>query len=130
MARNAAGVESIWQSQCFTVSSIFTLLDGSALSWKYYQSECGPGYWKAVDVLESIWSEKVEYNANVDCNPSEFLTDIGNGKLAAGTIVTPTAAASDHAGSTDGSGVVGRLRRQCCWRESSLEQPRNPRYLG
>lgn len=101
---NSNGQESFFSSQCFNVPSLFTLLDNAHLSWKYYQSGCGAGYWKAVDALRPIWSNKSEFDADVDCTPGDFLTDVGNGKLAAVTFVTPTASASDHAGQTDGSG--------------------------
>jgi phospholipase C len=89
---------------CRHATSILGLLDAAGLSWRYYQSGVGGSLWHGPDSLYPIWSNQSEFNANVVANPAQFLTDVGNGSLAAVTYITPTAAASDHAQSTDGTG--------------------------
>src|SRR5580704_12958092 len=97
------GKETQAAPTCFDRLSIFDLLDTAGLSWKYYQAFSGPGIWNAVDSIKQIW-QKPEFKTNVVWPPSQILTDIANGNLAAVSFVTPTALASDHAGQTDGSG--------------------------
>lgn len=89
---------------CFFRKSLINSFIGSKVTWRYYQAAPGAGLWNAIDDLHYIWNNKTLYNANVVSPPSQFLTDVQNGKLAQVTWVTPTAAASDHASVTDGSG--------------------------
>jgi phospholipase C len=60
------------------------------------------GAWHAPDAIRAI-----RYGTSYDdvvAPPSQVLIDIANGNLANVVWVTPTAAASDHAGITNGSG--------------------------
>ena len=89
---------------CFDRRSIFTLLDGSRISWRFYQANPGARLWNAVDALKPIWLNRTEYSSNVIVPSSKVLADIRNRKLAQVVMVTPTAKSSDHSGVTDGSG--------------------------
>ena len=89
---------------CFKRQSIMNELDDAGVTWKYYQNSSGAGIWNAVDAIYSIWSNPAEMAANVISPSSQVLTDIGNGQLADVTWVTPSSNASDHPGTTDGSG--------------------------
>lgn len=105
MSINADGTETTPVDGCRHTSSILGRADTASLSWRYYQdgTASSHGLWKAPNHNFKLSSNQADL-ANVISPPSQFLTDIGNGQLAAITYITPTAAASDHAGSTDGSG--------------------------
>ena len=111
---------------CFQRSSLMNELDAAGLSWRYYQAKPGPGLWNAVDAIQSIWSNKTEYNANVISPSAQVLTDIANGQLADVTWITPTARASDHSGVTDGSGpswvasIVNAIGQSPYWSNTAI----------
>jgi phospholipase C len=96
------GVEGDTTFPCFDHPTLFDLLDARGLSWNYYQPHVYAGLWDAPDAIRHI-RYGPDY-ANVISPPKRFLTDIDNKGLAAVTWIMPTAAASDHAGITDGSG--------------------------
>lgn len=111
---------------CFDRRSIFTLLDDAGISWEYYQAFTGAHTFNAVDALKPIWNKKREYRANVIVPPSEVLKHINNRHLASVVYVTPTAAASDHPGRTDGSGpswvasVVNAIGESPYWHNTAI----------
>jgi phospholipase C len=111
---------------CFHRTALMNELDTAGLPWKYYQAKAGPGLWNAVDAIYSIWSNPGEMAANVITPSAQFLTDVGNGNLAAVTWVTPTARASDHSGVTDGSGpawvasVVNAIGQSPYWSSTAI----------
>ncbi len=111
---------------CFDRRSIFTLLDSAGISWHYYQAHTGAHLWNAVDALEPIWSDTLEYEANVIVPPPQVLNDTKNGKLSSVVFVTPSAAQSDHADVTDGSGpswvasVVNAVGESQYWKSSAI----------
>lgn len=126
-----AGVEGNPVPPCFNRSSIFTLLDAAGLTWKYYQDGTGANLWHAPDALKPLCPNKPcvsnpEFAANVITNPSQFLTDIGGGSLAAVTYITPTAAESDHAASNNGTGpawvtsVVNAIGNSSYWGSTAI----------
>ncbi len=107
---------------CWDPTTLGDELDGAGLTWAYYASaikgkgsfNCGTsairpdnskgrtGIWSAYQAIKHVcygpdW-------ANVISPPSQFLTDIGNGKLRTVTWITPTFANSDHGGSGSSSG--------------------------
>ena len=98
---------------CGTRVSIFAEAIAAGLSWTYYEANAGSGFWKGADSIEQLWC----YPAAPPCNtgsqyfrahtvhPStQILKDIAGGNLANLSWVTPSQAASDHAGKNDGSG--------------------------
>jgi phospholipase C len=115
---------------CFDHSSMAELLDTAQLSWKYYviaettnpypkdpskkgynpagymfaapnsiYGICLPDY--AADPPECT---SPEFTTNIDLNPHDILTDIGNCNLASESWVTPTANEADHVGSPKDTG--------------------------
>ena len=72
---NAKGGERKKVYPCFDRRSIFTLLDSAGISWHYYQAHTGAHLWNAVDALEPIWSDTLEYEANVIVPPPQVLND-------------------------------------------------------
>jgi phospholipase C len=123
---NAAGKEGHKVFPCFERISIFTLLDGAQISWKYYQANSGARLWNAVDALKPIWQNRTEYAANVIVPSSQVLTDIGDGNLAQVVFVTPTAAESDHSGVNNGTGpdwvasVVNAIGKSPYWNTTAI----------
>lgn len=123
---NLQGYETRRVFPCFDRRSIFTLLDGAGISWKYYQAHTGAFIINAVDALKPIWKNQQEYQANVIVPPAQVLKDIKNQKLASVVFVTPTTKASDHPGDNNGSGpswvasVVNGIGESSYWNESAV----------
>jgi phospholipase C len=87
---------------CFDHPTLADLLDQHGVSWKYYEAFTGPGLWNGFDAISHI--RQGSDWANVVSPNTKIFTDITNGQLPAVSWVIPTAAASDHAKSTDGTG--------------------------
>ena len=123
---NLKGYETRRVFPCFDRRSIFTLLDGAGISWKYYQAHTGAFIINAVDALKPIWKNQQEYQANVIVPPSQVLTDIKNQNLPSVVFVTPTTKASDHPGDNNGSGpswvasVVNGIGQSPYWNQSAV----------
>lgn len=123
---NMAGAEGRRVFPCFERISIFTLLDGAQISWKYYQAYSGARLWNAVDALKPIWQNRNEYAENVVVPSSQVLTDVANGNLADVVFVTPTAAESDHSGVNKGTGpdwvasVVNAIGASSYWKSTAI----------
>lgn len=109
---------------CFIRKSIMDLMNEHEVTWHYYQARGGPGLWHAVDAIRQIWDGR-SYE-NVRWPPSRVLTDIKDQRLPDVTFVTPTAAASDHAGSTNGTGpswvasVVNAIGESNYWKTTTI----------
>jgi len=120
-----AGQESEQIYPCFDRTTLTDLLDARFLTWRYYLAGVKPGLWNAFDAISHIRNSP-EYYTNVVSPPSRVLTDIAGGKLASLVWVTPTARASDHAGTTDGSGpswvasVVNAIGQSPYWDSTTI----------
>jgi phospholipase C len=110
---------------CFDRPTLMDLLKQKALSWRYYVGHRGPGLWNAPDAIEHIRDSNT-YAEHVVAPPSTVLSDIANGRLADVVWVTPTGAASDHAGVTNGTGpswvasVVNAIGHSAYWDETAI----------
>jgi len=119
------GQETQFGYPCFERKSLITLLVAKSLTWHYYQAGNGAGLWHGPDALLPIFN-RPDFSANVVSPPSRVLTDVKFGRLASVVWVTPTAAASDHAGSTDGTGpswvasVVNTIGRSQYWNDTAI----------
>jgi phospholipase C len=96
-----SGAEGARQQPCFDHPTLFDLLDAKSVSYTYYTSVRG-GLWNAPDAVRRIrlgsdWTHVVMPNTAI-------LDDVSRGTLPNVSWVIPTAAASDHAAATDGSG--------------------------
>jgi phospholipase C len=98
-----AGEENRSVYPCFERQALIDLVEASGLTWHYYQQHLGPGIWNGPDAIRHI-RKSPEFATDVVAPPSQVLTDIAEGNLADVAWVTPSAAASDHSGLTDGSG--------------------------
>jgi len=118
------GNENQWWYPCFNRLTLIDLLLRKGLSWHYYVDVVGPGLWNAPDAILQI-RDSGQYS-NVVAPPSTVLTDISHGRLANVVWVTPTAAASDHAGVTNGSGpswvasVVNAIGESAYWNDTAI----------
>jgi phospholipase C len=100
---NPDGQEDMKVYPCFNRNSLIQLIDTRSLTWSYYQSGTGAGLWHGPDAISPVRYSR-EFSTDVISPPARVLTDISKGDLANVVWVTPTAAASDHAGVTNGSG--------------------------
>jgi phospholipase C len=93
------------EAPCFTSDTIGGELDKKHLSWHFYGSALPDQgyYWIGYQAIKSIFNGP-DWTSDVTQNPSQFLTDLGNGTLANVTWITPTWANSDHATSLSNSG--------------------------
>ncbi|MFY9719525.1 MAG: alkaline phosphatase family protein [Candidatus Cybelea sp.] len=120
------GRENASTYPCFTVTSLPTELDAANISWRYYQAKPGAALWNAVDAIEPIWSDKTEYDARVIAPSAQILSDIAGDQLPSVAWVTPTALASDHASTTDGSGpswvasIVNAIGKSRYWNDTAI----------
>jgi len=120
----ASGDESQSTPPCLDHPVLFDLLDQHNVSWRYYQPNVGAGLWYAPDAISHI-RYGTDY-ANVVTPSTAIFTDIAQGRLAQVSWVIPTAAASDHARSTDGSGpawvasVVNAIGASKYWSNTAI----------
>lgn len=104
---------------CFEHLTLPDRLDAAHVRWAYYQPSLSYGLWMAPDAIKHI-RYGADY-ANVKAPNRKILDDVAAGKLPAVSWVIPTAAESDHAGDTDGSGpkwvaqVVNTIGRSKYW---------------
>jgi phospholipase C len=110
---------------CFDRNSLIQLLEAKSLTWHYYQSRPGPGLWHGPDAIEPVRNSP-EFSVDVVSPPATVLKDIADHTLASVVWVTPTKAASDHAGETDGSGpswvasVVNAIGESKYWDSTAI----------
>jgi phospholipase C len=108
---------------CWDPKTLGDELDSASLSWAFYAApvkggasfSCGStgigpdaskgrvGIWSAYQAVKHICYGP-DWKADVMSPPSQFITDVGNGKLRAVTWITPTFSNSDHGGSGSNSG--------------------------
>ena len=120
----ASGDESQRAAPCGDHPVLFDLLDARGVSWRYYQPRIGAGLWYAPDAIQHIRNGP-DY-ANVSTPSTNIISDVQSGKLAQVSWVIPTAAASDHAKSTDGTGpawvasVVNAIGASPYWSDTAI----------
>jgi phospholipase C len=119
------GQENMKVYPCFNRNSLIALIEAKSLSWSYYQAHSGPGLWHGPDAISPVRYSQ-EFSTDVISPPTRVLTDISKGTLANVVWVTPTAAASDHAGVTNGSGpswvasVVNAIGESKYWNTTAI----------
>ncbi len=118
-----SGSEATSLRPCFDHPTLFDSLDAKGITWRYYDSFNG-GLWSAPDAIAHI-RNGTDWN-NVSLPSSNILTDISSGQLRQVSWVIPSAAASDHALSTDGSGpawvasVVNAVGQSQYWSNTAI----------
>jgi phospholipase C len=122
---NPQGQENQKTYPCFDRISLMTLIEAQSLSWHYYQARLGPGPWEAPAAISPVYNSP-EFSTDVVAPPSQVLKDIAAGNLANVVWITPTAAESDHAGVTNGSGpswvasVVNAIGESQYWDNTAI----------
>jgi phospholipase C len=122
---DAKGSESSEAYPCFDRPALTDLIDAKHLSWHYYQSGPGSGLWNGPDAIKHI-HDSSQFATDVVYPPRQILKDISMGNLATVAWVTPTYAASDHAGNTNGTGpawvasVVNRIGKSKYWNNTAI----------
>jgi phospholipase C len=124
LAIDAAGNETYQEYPCFDHPTLMDLLDAQGVSWRYYATDPTNGIWAGVNSIRHLYFGPDEND--VVQPPSQILNDISAGNLAQVTWLTPTNAASDHAGNTDGSGpdwvasVVNAIGNSPYWSNTAI----------
>jgi len=119
------GNESQATYPCFDRLALSDLLERKSYSWRYYQAHLGAGLWEGPDAIAHIRNGK-SFATHVVAPSKQILDDIDAGHLADVVWVTPTAAESDHAGSTDGSGpswvasIVNAIGSSKYWNDTAI----------
>ena len=89
------------QRACYRDTTLGEEADNAspAISWAYYATSYSgtPGLWSAYQANKHVYYGS-DWSKDVISPPSNFLTDVSNGKLRQISWVTPTCANSDHAG--------------------------------
>ncbi len=122
---DSKGQENRTAYPCFYRISIIQLLEHQSLSWRYYQVHLGPGLWHTPAAIGPVF-HSAQFSTDVVSPPSQFYGDVDSGKLANVVWVTPTAAASDHSGITDGSGpswvasIVNKIGQSRYWKDTAI----------
>jgi phospholipase C len=97
---------------CEDYTTLGDELDAASLPWRFYTYpyNADGGLWNAYSAVNHIYNGP-DWNADVITPASQFVTDVGNGDLAAVTWITPLYENSDHAGmsSTGGPAWVASL---------------------
>jgi phospholipase C len=110
---------------CFDRPALTDLVQAKSLTWHYYQEHKAAGLWNGPDAIKHIWQSR-HYDNNVTWPPSQIFIDIEKGKLANVVWLTPTLKASDHAGSTNGTGpswvssVVNAIGKSSYWNSTAI----------
>lgn len=122
---DASGNEDQGMYPCFDRLTMMDLLDRSSRSWRYYEAHLGAGLWQGPDAIAHLRNSK-EFATHVVAPSKTILTDIAAGRLADVVWVTPTADASDHAGTTNGTGpswvasVVNAIGESQYWNDTAI----------
>ena len=120
-----AGNEDQGTYPCFDRLTLMDLLDRKSVTWRYYEARLGAGLWQAPDAISHLRNSK-EFPTHVVAPSKTILTDISAGQLADVVWLTPTADASDHAGTTNGTGpswvasVVNAVGESKYWNDTAI----------
>ena len=118
------GAESTSQYPCFEHPTLVDELDTKSISWKYYTPTPG-SIWTGPNAIQHLRMGS-DWTNNVITPSTQILTDITNNQLPAVSWVIPTAAASDHALSNDGSGpswvasIVNAIGNSAYWSNTAI----------
>jgi phospholipase C len=106
------------QPACETYKTLATELDAAGLTWAYYAAGASEPTWDAFGWVKG-------YSAGTS-PPTQFLTDIANGRLSAVTWVTPELRDSDLSGSRSATGpawvasVVNAVGESQFWNSTAI----------
>jgi phospholipase C len=112
---------------CWDVTTLGDELDAVHKPWRFYASQqnLDGGIWSAYQAIHHIFYGK-DWAKDVLYPQKRILTDVGDGKLAAVTWVTPTCATSDHSscGSNEGpawvASIVNAIGKSDFWKSTAI----------
>lgn len=112
---------------CWDPTTLGDELDKARISWGYYAVSYSGyiGIWSAYQAIKHIYYGP-DWSKDVITPPSQFLTDVSNGKLRTVSWVTPTWPNSDHAGSGSNTGpswvasIVNAVGQSKYWKSSAI----------
>ncbi|MBV8345035.1 MAG: hypothetical protein JO190_08610 [Candidatus Eremiobacteraeota bacterium] len=116
------------EAVCWDPTTLGDELDAAHVSWAFYAvgySSGSPGIWSAYQAINHIYGGP-DWKKDVITQPSQFLTDVANGKLRSVSWVTPTWTNSDHAGNNSNTGpswvasVVNAVGESQYWNSSAI----------
>jgi phospholipase C len=119
-----SGAESSSQYPCFEHPTLVDELDQKSVTWKYYTPTPG-SIWTGPNAIQHLRMGP-DWTNNVITPSTQILTDISNGQLPQVSWVIPTASASDHAASNDGSGpswvasIVNAIGNSAYWSNTAI----------
>ena len=97
---------------CFDNPTIASEADAAGVSWRFYAGAISGdgGLWSSYQADRAIFNGK-DWSADVINPPAQFLKDVGRGKLASITWITPTWSTSDHPSidATDGPAWIASV---------------------
>jgi len=112
---------------CFDIPTLGLHADKAHLTWSFYAGGIydSGGIWSSYQADRRVY-DGPDWKTDVINPPAQFLTDIGNGKLANITWITPTFTTSDHPG-LDASGgpawvasVVDAIGESQFWKSTAI----------
>jgi phospholipase C len=118
------GNESSVQYPCYEHLTLGDLLDLQGLSWRYYTALAN-SLWTAPNAIYHLRFGP-DWKNDVIPNQKQILSDIADGQLPSMSWVIPTWAASDHPGSTDGTGpswvasIVNAIGNSQYWNSTAI----------
>jgi phospholipase C len=112
---------------CFDIPSIATEADAAGVSWRFYAAGIDDfgGIWSSYQAERPIY-DGADWKTHVINPPEQFLTDVGEGRLASITWITPTYENSDHAGLMSKAGpawvasVVNAIGESKFWKNTAI----------
>ncbi len=115
------------ESPCFTNETLGDELDAKNLPWRFYGTAEGniEYFWSAYQAISGIYNGP-DWTKDVIDPPAQFLTDVGAGKLASVTWITPSFMNSDHATSLSNTGpewvasVVNAVGQSRFWNSTAI----------
>ncbi|HVN70275.1 MAG TPA: alkaline phosphatase family protein [Candidatus Binatia bacterium] len=124
----ARKVQSPNQPPCFDYQTLGDELDAAGLDWRFYTSRYGDpssgALWSGYQAVEHIY-DGPDW-AKVVTPQQRFLTDVGKGKLAAFTWITPICMNSDHPDCGGGDGpswvtsIVNAVGKSKFWNDTAI----------
>lgn len=123
---------------CFDHPTLTDLLEAKGNTWRYYTSSgysggTGTALWVGPEAIQHICEPLVngvcggpDFTSHVILNQTQVLTDVMNNQLPDVSWVIPSGQASDHAGTTNGSGpswvasVVNAIGNSPYWANTAI----------
>ena len=111
---------------CFDNPTIASEADSAGVTWRFYADTIygTGGFWSAYQADKKIYN-RPDWSADVISPPSQFITDVGSGRLAAITWITPVWANSDHPSNAKGgpawiASLVDAVGESKFWKSTAI----------